>query len=89
MLIRATESRLTIEATDQVIVGLGRKALEALGDPGDQPDTIRGDLPVSASLGNVWQALRDSLEDIGQRAATAAESPGNRRLAPNSESEDH
>jgi ATP-dependent Clp protease ATP-binding subunit ClpA len=86
MLIRVTDSSLTVEATDEVIVGLARKTLEALaeqgelGEQGEQPDTIRGDLPVSASLGNVWQAIHDSLEDMGQRAAPAEESPGNRRL---------
>jgi hypothetical protein len=31
---------------------------------------ISGDLPVSASLGAVWEALRDSLEDIRRRAGT-------------------
>ncbi|HEY7430516.1 MAG TPA: Clp protease N-terminal domain-containing protein [Streptosporangiaceae bacterium] len=32
---------------------------------------IRGDLPVSSSLSDVWQALHDSLEDIRGRAAMA------------------
>src|SRR6266568_2861010 len=76
MLIRAAEDRLTIEATDQVIVRLGRAALAALGDQADPPDTIRGDLPASASLSNVWQALRDSLEDIRRRATSPGDSPG-------------
>jgi ATP-dependent Clp protease ATP-binding subunit ClpA len=75
MLIRATENGLTIEATDEVIVGLGRTALDALGDQADPPDTIRGDLPASASLSNVWQALRDSLAEIGRQATKAAELP--------------
>ena len=69
MLIRVTDSSVTIEATDHDIVGLGRAAAEALG--GEQPGTIRGDLPVSASLGTLWQALRASLEDIRRRAAAA------------------
>src|SRR6266702_1856886 len=76
MLIRAAEDRLTIEATDQVIVRLGRAALAALGDQADPPDTIRGDLPASASLSNVWQALRDSHEDIRRRATAPGDSPG-------------
>jgi ATP-dependent Clp protease ATP-binding subunit ClpA len=74
MRISVTDGRLTIDATDQVIVGLGRAALEALGDQAGQPDTISGDLPVSASLGSVWQALRDSLEDIRRRATLARDS---------------
>ena len=69
MLIRVTDHQITIEATDQVIVDLGRAALEALGDKADPPGTIRGDLPASASLVNVWQALHDSLEVIQRRAA--------------------
>ena len=70
MLIRVTDSSVTIEATDHDIVGLGRAATEALGDAGE-PGTIRGDLPVSASLGALWQALHASLEDIRRRAAAA------------------
>src|SRR5258706_136484 len=76
MLIRLTDKQLTIEATDPVIVDLGRAALRALGDQADPPGTIRGDLPASASLSNVWQALHDSLGDIQRRAALPADSPG-------------
>ncbi len=99
MVIRVTEDKLTIEATDQGIVRLGRAAIEALGasaaaaaidqldqlgqaDAADPPDTIRGDLPASASLSNVWQALRDSLDDIRRRASSPADSPGQVRLKP-------
>jgi ATP-dependent Clp protease ATP-binding subunit ClpA len=70
MRIRVTGDSVTIEATDHDIVGLGRAAAEALGDAGE-PGTIRGDLPVSASLGTLWQALRASLEDIRSRASAA------------------
>jgi ATP-dependent Clp protease ATP-binding subunit ClpA len=70
MRIRVTGSAVTIEATDDDILGLGRAAAEALGDA-DEPGTIRGDLPVSASLGAVWQELRASLEDIRRRASAA------------------
>jgi hypothetical protein len=42
--------------------------LEALGDQADPPGTIRGDLPVSASLSGVWQALHESLLTIQRRA---------------------
>ncbi len=76
MLIRVTGNQLTIEATDPVIVDLGRAALHALGERADPPGVIRGDLPVSASLANVWQALHDSLEAIQQRATSPAEPPG-------------
>ena len=75
MLIRVTDHQLTIEATDQVIVDLGRAALQALGDKADPPGTIRGDLTASASLVNVWQALHDSLEVIQRRATLPAQPP--------------
>jgi ATP-dependent Clp protease ATP-binding subunit ClpC len=76
MLIRVTGDQVTIEATDPVIVDLGRAALAALGEKASPPDTIRGDLPDSASLANVWQALHDSLGVIQRRATLPAESPG-------------
>ena len=79
MLIRVTGKQLTIEASDPVIVDLGRAALDALGEKASPPDIIRGDLPVSASLANVWQALHDSLGAIKRSATLPAErasSPG-------------
>ena len=82
MLIRVTEDRLTIEATDQVIVRLGRASLDALGHQADPPGAIRGELPEGASLSNVWLALRDSLEDIHRRAGPTAASPGNVKPKP-------
>jgi ATP-dependent Clp protease ATP-binding subunit ClpC len=82
MLIHATEDKLTIEMTDKTAIRLGRAALEALGDQGDPPDTIRGDLPVSASLSGVWLQVTGSLEDIRRRAASPADSPGNAKLKP-------
>jgi ATP-dependent Clp protease ATP-binding subunit ClpA len=75
MLIRVTDNRLTIEATDPVIVDLGRGALHALGEKASPPGTIRGDLPASASLARVWQALHDSLGAIQRRATSPAEPP--------------
>ena len=54
-----TGSRL--EAADPVLVKAGHEALAALGDEAKEPGTIRGDLPVSASLGRAWQALFESL----------------------------
>ena len=71
MVIRVTGDRLTIEATDPVIIEAGRAALRALGDKAEPPGTIRGDLPECASLSGVWQALHDSLKNIRRRAAAA------------------
>jgi ATP-dependent Clp protease ATP-binding subunit ClpC len=68
MLIRVQDKQLTIEVTDPVIVDLGRAALDALGEKASPPDIIRGDLPESASVANLWQALHDSLEAIQRRA---------------------
>ena len=75
MLIRVTDNQLMIEATDPVIVDLGRAALHALGEKAGPAGTIRGDLAASASLANVWQALHDSLEAIQRRATLPAEPP--------------
>jgi ATP-dependent Clp protease ATP-binding subunit ClpA len=69
LVIRVTDEHLTIEASDPVILAAGRAALHALGDQASPPGTIRGDLEASASLSEVWQALRASLETIRQRAA--------------------
>jgi ATP-dependent Clp protease ATP-binding subunit ClpA len=65
MVIKVTPEKITIEASDQLIIGLGQAALTALGD---ETGVIRGDSPVAASLSNVWQALHDSLEGIPRRA---------------------
>jgi len=75
MTIRVDEDKLTIEATDRVIVGLGQAALAELGDQADPPGTIRGSLPASASLGDLWLALRDSLADIRRNATAPAAAP--------------
>src|SRR6266566_5168524 len=75
MVIQVTGERLTLEATDLVIIGTGQDALRALG--GQAPSgTIRGDLPACASLSTVWQALHDSLRSIERRAAPPAADPG-------------
>jgi ATP-dependent Clp protease ATP-binding subunit ClpA len=75
MVIHVTDDKLTIEATDPMIVGVGRAALRALGDEAETSGTIRGDQPASASLAKVWQALHDSLGNIRQRATLPAGSP--------------
>lgn len=100
-IIRVDEDRLTIEATDPLIVSLGQAALSALGDQADPPGTIRGSLPASTSLGHLWMALRDSLEHIRwsasapkppretaeepQKAGDKPESTENKPLDPGSE----
>ena len=76
MLIRVTGKRVTVEAADPLIVKAGQAALQALGEGDSPPGTIRGDLPASASLGAVWQALHDSLRAIAQAAAPSAGPPG-------------
>ena len=81
MVVRVTGESLTIEATDPAIVALARATAEALGAQA-QEDGIRGDQPGRASLGQVWLALRDSLENIRQRAAGT---PGDRGPADKSQ----
>jgi ATP-dependent Clp protease ATP-binding subunit ClpA len=76
MVIHVSGERLTIEATDPVIIEAGRAALHALGDQASPPGTIRGDLPVCASLSTAWQALHDSLRSIQRRAALPVDAPG-------------
>jgi ATP-dependent Clp protease ATP-binding subunit ClpA len=75
MVIHVTDEKLTIEATDPVIVAAGRAALRALGEEAEASGTIRGDQPASDSLTKVWQALQDSLGIIQRRATLPAESP--------------
>ena len=71
MKIRVTDSQVTIDASDPEILRVAQGALEVLGDQAAEMGTIPGDVPAAASLGTVWQALRDSLEEI-LRAAMAA-----------------
>jgi len=80
MLITVTDDRLTLEASDPEIIELGRAAADALraagsaSEPGES-GVIRGDDPLSGSLGPVWQALHHGLADIRRRASAAAEPP--------------
>ena len=69
MVIHVADDKLTIEASDPVIVAAGQAALRALGEEAAASGTIPGDLAACASLGSVWQALRDSLTAIGADAA--------------------
>jgi ATP-dependent Clp protease ATP-binding subunit ClpC len=72
MTVRVTGGGLVLEVTDPALQALARAAAEALGNQAPEPGTIPGDLPVSASLAQVWLALRESLEDIRQRAVGGA-----------------
>ena len=73
MVLRLTDDRLTIEATDPEILRVAGGTIEVLGDQIAEPGTIRGDEPAGAGLGRVWQALRDGLEDILRSAMDARE----------------
>ena len=70
LFIRVTGDRVTLEAHDPVLVKAGVDALAALDDAAKESGTIRGDLPVSASLSRAWQALFESLKDIQRRATS-------------------
>ncbi len=82
MVIRVTGESLAIEATDPAIVALARAAIEALGGQAQEAGLIRGDQPGSAGLGQVWLALRDSLEDIRERAARGSDDSGDEESGP-------
>jgi ATP-dependent Clp protease ATP-binding subunit ClpC len=73
MLVRVDGDRLIVEVSDPAIVQLGQAALAAPAGSGKATDerVISGEDPLNASLGQVWQALRDSLEEIRGRAAAA------------------
>ena len=81
MLVRVAEDRLTIEATDQVLLRLGREAVKAVGSQSAEPDTIRGDLAAATSLSHVWLAIRDALDDVRQRTVAGAPAPGTGKRA--------
>jgi ATP-dependent Clp protease ATP-binding subunit ClpA len=85
MVIHVADDKLTIEASDPLIIEAGRAALNAIGDEASPSGTIRGDLPLSASLSTVWQALHDSLGVIQRRATLPAENPPDQPDRPGSE----
>jgi ATP-dependent Clp protease ATP-binding subunit ClpC len=68
MVIRVADDRLTIEATDPIIIATGRATLKAL----DEQTEFRGDHPAAVSLSTVWQALQDALTAIQRRAQQSA-----------------
>ena len=87
MAVRVTGGGLVLEVTDPALQALAQAALEALGDRVTEPGSISGDLPASASLAQVWLAVRDSLEDIRVAAAGGSPSPGRPQEGGEGESE--
>jgi ATP-dependent Clp protease ATP-binding subunit ClpC len=75
MVIRIDQDKITIEAADQLIITLGQAALGAVGDQADPAGTIRGSLPASTSLSDLWLALRDSLNHIRRSGTPPAVPP--------------
>jgi ATP-dependent Clp protease ATP-binding subunit ClpA len=75
MMIKVTPQRITIEATDPLILELGQAAISSQGD---EAGVIQGDLPAAASLGQVWQALHDSLIAIRRHTAPPPAPPEKR-----------
>ena len=73
MTINVTGERLTLEATDPVLVQAGQAALRAMTGSPDQAGVIPGDHPATESLTSVWQALRSSLGVIERHATLPAE----------------
>jgi ATP-dependent Clp protease ATP-binding subunit ClpA len=69
MTVHVAEDKVTIEATDPLILLTAQAALRALGDEVVAAGEIRGDQPAGAPLAPVWQALRESLATIQQNAA--------------------
>ena len=68
MTVHVAEDKITIEATDPLILVTAQAALRALGDEAVAEGEIRGDQPAGAPLAPVWQALRESLATIRQNA---------------------
>jgi ATP-dependent Clp protease ATP-binding subunit ClpA len=73
MTINVTGDRLTLEATDPVLVQAGQAALRAMTGSPDQSGVIPGDHPATESLTSVWQALQSSLGVIERHATLPAE----------------
>ena len=82
MTVRVTRESLALEVTDPPLLALARAAAEAVGDQAAEPGIIPGGLPVSGGLAQVWLALRDSLEDIRERAARGPRDSGGEEDGP-------
>jgi ATP-dependent Clp protease ATP-binding subunit ClpC len=68
MTVHVAEDKITIEATDPLILLTAQAALRALGDEAVAAGEIRGGEPAGAPLAPVWQALRESLATIRHNA---------------------
>ena len=68
MTVHIADGKVTVEATDPLIVVTAQAALRALGEQAVASGEIRGDQPAGALLAPVWQALRESLAAIQQNA---------------------
>jgi ATP-dependent Clp protease ATP-binding subunit ClpA len=75
MVIRVTEDKLTVEATDPLIVAAGQAALRALGEQAVASGEIRGDHPDGAILGVVWRELHETLTRLQESAPPEAALP--------------
>lgn len=69
LVIRATGDKLTLEATDPVIVQAGLAAVAALAEKADPAGTIRGEMPECSTLSIVWRVLRQSLDVIAEQSS--------------------
>jgi ATP-dependent Clp protease ATP-binding subunit ClpC len=74
MLVRITDERVVVEATDPALVQLGKSVLAALGDELEEPE-IMGEHAFAASVADLWRAIRDSLDDMLRRIAIARAVP--------------
>jgi len=75
MVIRVADDKLTIEASDPLIVATAKAALRARGDEAVAAGEIRGDEPGTTPLGAVWRELRESLTRIQESAAREEAAP--------------
>jgi ATP-dependent Clp protease ATP-binding subunit ClpC len=69
--VRVSQTAVTLEATDPVLLAVGHAALDAVGDQAGPGGAIPGTVPAGAGLTAAWQALRDGLDDIRRRAGAA------------------
>ena len=74
LLIRVEAGRLAVETSEPDLLQAAQAAAARLGERADG-GIIRGDLPECESLGAVWAALRDSLDDIRAARPPASDGP--------------
>jgi ATP-dependent Clp protease ATP-binding subunit ClpC len=74
MRVRVGADAVVVEATDPMIIQLGRAVVDSLDPTSEEAGTLTGENPVTVSLATVWRALHDSLDDI-RRRITAGDPP--------------